>query len=471
LTLTFFERLEARARAIGSPLCVGLDPHADELGAPDAALARDLCLRLIEATAPYAAAFKPNAAFFEALGAPGVAALREVIAAVPDEIPVILDAKRGDIASTARAYATAAYEALGADAVTLSPYLGRDAVLPFVEDPTRGAFVLCSTSNPGAGELQGLQVSSPGEPPMALFERVARDAPGWSPHPNIGLVIGATQVEHIARARRLAPQAWILAPGVGAQGGELAEALRAGLRPDGLGVLLPVSRGISRAADPASAARALRDAARAVAPPALPPDGPRERLADALLDAGCVRFGAFTLKSGLQSPLYIDLRRIIGAPALLQQVAAAYLEPLSALSYDVIAALPYAALPIGAAVSLLSNKPLIYPRREAKSYGTRAEVEGVFEPRQRAVVLDDLATTGGSKLEALEKLQSVGLEVTDVVVLIDRQSGGAAAMAQVGCALHAVFTLTWLLDHWERRGRITTAQANQVRAFLGYGEG
>ena len=178
-----------------------------------------------------------------------MAALRDVIAAVPDEVPVLLDAKRGDIASTAEAYARAAFETLGADAITLSPYLGHDSLEPFLADPARGVFLLCKTSNPGAGDLQDLPLADR-IPAQRLFERVAELARGWNVNDNLGLVVGATHPEALAAVRKVAPELWILAPGVGAQGGDLEAALSAGLRADGLGLLVPVSRQISRAADP-----------------------------------------------------------------------------------------------------------------------------------------------------------------------------------------------------------------------------
>jgi uridine monophosphate synthetase len=259
---SFFTFLEKRVSDCSSLLCIGLDPHVSDLPAPNADGAQRFCLDLIERTAPYAAAFKPNAAFFEQFGAPGWAALERVIAAVRERsqrlgslIPVILDAKRGDIASTAEAYARSAFQALGAHAVTLSPYLGRDSVEPFLVDPERGVFLLCKTSNPGAGDLQDLQLAN-GEP---VYAAVARLALGWNTHDNVGLVVGATQPEALARVRRAAPKMWILAPGVGAQGGDIEAALSAGLRADGRGLLLPVSRAVSRAANPARAAAELRD--------------------------------------------------------------------------------------------------------------------------------------------------------------------------------------------------------------------
>jgi uridine monophosphate synthetase len=471
---SFFSRLETRARAINSLLCVGLDPHPADLAAPTAAAARDFCLRLIAATADVAAAFKPNAAFFEQFGAEGMAALRDVIAAVPDDVPVILDAKRGDIASTAEAYARAAFETLGADAITLSPYLGRDSLEPFLADPARGVFLLCKTSNPGAGDLQDLPLADR-VPAQRLFERVAELARGWNNSDNLGLVVGATHPEALAAVRRVAPDLWILAPGVGAQGGDLEAALNAGLRTDGLGLLIPVSRQISRAADPHLAALDLVEAMRrpqhaALVPQSLIPDSlspAAAALADRLLDAGCVRFGQFTLKSGLISPIYLDLRQLISDPSLLADASSTYVELLRSLRFDRLAALPYAALPIATAISLRGGWPMIYPRKEAKSYGTGAEIEGGFVAGERAVVIDDLATTGGSKFEAIEKLAAAGLKIADVVVLVDRQSGAAEALAAAGYRLHAVMTLTQMLDHWTLTGRVPAEQIAATRAFLG----
>jgi uridine monophosphate synthetase len=479
----FFTRLAARIQAIDSPLCVGLDPHPADLrplGLPTAQTARDFCLRLIEATADCAAAYKPNAAFFEAFGAEGWAALAEVIAAARKAAPVVLDAKRGDIASTAEAYARAVFETLGADAVTLNPYLGRDSLAPFLADAQRGVFLLCKTSNPGAADLQDLALAGTlrqaQDAAQTVWEKVAALTAAWNEHDNLGLVVGATYPDALRRVREIAPDLWILAPGVGAQGGELAAALHAGLRSDGLGLLIPVSRAISRADDPRRAARELAAEMRNIsaarfAPASHPveadgrPKAPLQ-LADALLEAGCVRFGEFTLKSGLRSPIYLDLRQLISAPGLLSQVASAYVARLHELKFDRLAALPYAALPIGTAISLRGGWPMIYPRKEAKEYGTAATIEGAFAAGERAVVIDDLATTGGSKFEAIDKLKAAGLAVEDVVVLIDRQSGAAEALAEAGYRLHAVFTLSELLDHWEQTGRVPAGQIAVARAFL-----
>jgi len=258
---TFFSCLEKRVDDCSSLLCIGLDPHLSDLPEPTAASALDFCLRLVKATAPYAAAFKPNAAFFEVFGPDGWKALEDVIGAIHAEsarlgskIPVILDAKRGDIASTAEAYARSAFESLGADAITLNPYLGRDSLAPFLAYEEKGVFLLCKTSNPSAGDLQDLMIDS-----IPLYEYVARLAQTWNTADNIGLVVGATQPEALARVRVAAPNLWFLVPGVGAQGGDLARALGAGLRRDGRGLLVNVSRGVARSGNPALAAAELRD--------------------------------------------------------------------------------------------------------------------------------------------------------------------------------------------------------------------
>jgi uridine monophosphate synthetase len=259
---TFFTFLEKRIDDCSSVLCIGLDPHLNDLPEPTAASARDFCLNLVKQTAPYAAAFKPNAAFFEVFGADGWTALKDVIEAINAEshrlgsrIPIILDAKRGDIASTAEAYARSAFENLGVDCITLSPYLGKDSIEPFIQNSEKGVFLLCKTSNPGSGDLQDLVLES-GD---LLHIHVAKLAQSWNAKNNVGLVVGATYPDILSRVREIAPHMWFLAPGIGAQGGELESALKSGLRKDGKGMLINVSRSIARAENPGKVAAELRD--------------------------------------------------------------------------------------------------------------------------------------------------------------------------------------------------------------------
>ena len=189
-------------------------------------------------------------------------------------------------------------------------------------------------------------------------------------------------------------------------------------------------------------------------------------LADSLLEAGCIKFGNFTLKSGLQSPIYIDLRQIISHPKLLAEVAQAYLPIVSSLQFSRIAGLPYAAIPIATAISLAGNYPMIYPRKEVKTYGTKAEIEGEYHVGETVVVIDDLATTGGSKFEAIEKLTGVGLIVKDVVVLVDRESGAKESLAQAGYSMQAVLTISQLLEYWEENGKVEKDKIEETRKFL-----
>ncbi|MCI0584472.1 MAG: orotidine-5'-phosphate decarboxylase [Chloroflexi bacterium] len=275
----YLERLADRSAAAGTVLCLGIDPDPASLppGFPPTLAGVERFARLlVEAAAPHAAAVKPNVAFFEAFGSPGLAALERVRTAVPPGIPVVADVKRGDIGSTAARQAVALFDALGADAVTVNPYLGSEAVTPLLERLDRYAYVLCRTSNPGAGELQDLVVGShaPGdEPAEPVWARVARLAAGWGPGGTVGLVVGATAPRELAIIRAIAPGLGFLVPGVGAQGGEVAPVLRdgrateppAGGRPGG-GLLVNVSRAIAQAA---------------VAPPDGASAGPAERLAEA----------------------------------------------------------------------------------------------------------------------------------------------------------------------------------------------
>ena len=189
-------------------------------------------------------------------------------------------------------------------------------------------------------------------------------------------------------------------------------------------------------------------------------------IADGLLSAGCIKFGEFTLKSGLTSPIYIDLRQIITYPKLLEQIGAAYLPILSTLQFSRIAGLPYAAIPIATAISLAGNYPMIYPRKEVKTYGTKAEIEGEYHAGETVVVIDDLATTGGSKFEAIEKLTGVGLVVKDVVVLVDRQSGAKESLEQAGYSMHAALTISQLLEYWEQTGKVGKDKIEATREFL-----
>jgi orotidine-5'-phosphate decarboxylase len=264
--MTFINKLATAQQINHSWLCVGLDPVLERLPNTVQASADpllDFGRAIVEATADLVCAYKPNLGYWLAEGPAGLRALQELVAAIPAHVPVILDAKFNDVGHTAAAYARAAFDTLGVDAVTANPYLGLDALRPFLADETHGAFLLARTSNPSAPDLQDQSIN--GSP---LYEQVARLAARWNEeNPGAcGLVVGATYPEELARLRGIAPDLLFLIPGVGAQGGRLEAAVTCGPTASGVGPLINSSRGViyaSREPDFADAARSaaltLRD--------------------------------------------------------------------------------------------------------------------------------------------------------------------------------------------------------------------
>jgi len=345
---SFFTKLEARVSQVDSLLCIGLDPHGAQLLGDDYATstaeakcdaAYTFCKTIIDATLPYAACYKPNAAFFEALGAQdGNATLVRVLKEIPPDVPVLLDVKRGDIGSTAAAYAEACYDHCNADAVTLSPLMGWDSVAPFVTEKysDKGAFLLCKTSNPGSNDLLALSLAS-GE---TVYERIAKLAQQWSVRSGntttaLGLVVGATDSTALKKARKAAGEhVWILAPGVGAQGGDLEEACMAGFNANGTAMLIPVSRGISKSINPGEAAKELVEKINKVrckiqkvktyvtstsSCDVIKTNTIESYQKDFLefsLAEGVLKFGSFTLKSGRTSPYFFNAGLFASGAAL-----------------------------------------------------------------------------------------------------------------------------------------------------------
>lgn len=471
--MDFFKQLEAAWQKKHSLLCVGLDPHlqpgrkADELF--------DWARRLIDSTEAYAACYKPNIAFYEAAGPEGLVVLKKIIDYIPPACPVLLDAKRGDIGNTAEAYARACFQDLGVDAVTLSPYMGRDTVEPFLAYPEKALFLLARTSNPGAGAFQDIKVS--GEP---LYARVARECVSWSGR--IGLVVAGNDAVALETVRKHVPQAWFLAPGIGAQGGEIGKAWLAGARQDGLGIIPVVARAVAEAEKPGVAAagfvNAMQDAIASAGQPQAgqarkrwPAQGYdrtellKRQVLDGLVATGCFKTGTFTLKSGKISPFYVDLRRVIASPVLLDAVAEAYATISRDLEYDRIAGIPAAALPLATAVSLKTGKPMIWPRMPVKDHGTGVRVEGEYNRGERVLLLDDLITTGASKLEAIEILRGEGLIVEDLAVLIERGRQGRKDMAAQQVSLRAFFHVRELFALLEESGMIDKASREAMEAY------
>jgi uridine monophosphate synthetase len=471
LSMDFFTRLEGIVISAKSCLCIGLDPRVEPAAPGAIATIVAENRRIIQATAPYAAAYKPNLAFYEAHGPAGLEALEESIAMIPEGIALVLDAKRCDIDATAEAYATALFGRLRGDAVTLSPYMGRDTIDPFLKYPGKGVFVLARTSNKSAGQFQDLPVSGSLEP---LYVKVARECASWSD--SIGLVVAGNDIAGLRAVRAAAPKAWFLAPGIGAQGGVADEAYAAGARADGLGILIVAARSVAGAADPGAAARELRDsvekarkgALRVIGKGAsLPPADPlKERFLAALITTGCFKLGEFTLKSGKKSPFYIDLRRLVSDPAAMALAGEAYARCAEGLAYDRIAGIPAAGLPLATAASLRTGAPMVWPRMPVKEHGTGNKVEGEFKPGERLLLLDDLITTGASKLEAAEILRGEGLAIEDLVVLVERGRQGRRDMEAAGIKLRAFVHVRELFGACESLGMIDSKRRAELEAYV-----
>ena len=256
--MTFTQKLEKACRTNNSLLCVGLDPDPTKI--PVGHSVTSFCQTIIRATAPYVCAYKPNLAFFEALGEDGFKILKEVLKEVPSHIVTIGDAKRGDIGNTATAYAKALYDDLDFDAVTLSPYMGYDSIEPFIKYHDKGIFLLCHTSNAGAADFQQLKMQDG----RFLYEVVAQKASEWNIMGNIGLVVGATATTELKIIRNICPNMTLLVPGVGTQGGDIERTVHVALDKRSLGAIINSSRQVIYASSEKDFAQKAADAAKAL---------------------------------------------------------------------------------------------------------------------------------------------------------------------------------------------------------------
>ncbi len=470
----FFDKLTTTITRNRSLLCVGLDPNPDLLPPsyqdPHQAQLDSLRRWLhnqIQATSDLVCAYKPTLGFYLALGAPGIELLLQVLDWIPEEIPVILDAKHGDLNSST-ALANTLFESWQVDAVTLNPYAGQDQIAPFLVYAGKAVFVLCRSVSPTAKWVQ--EFPSPKEP---LYLQIVTQARAWGTPEQLGLEVGAPTPDVLTRIRSLAPERWILARSLWAQGGDLGELLAASLDTNGEGLIIPVPQDLLGDQNPGQPLSELRDHVNQIRDQViregsacslwtpnvclLNPD-PRLELILQLYDIGCILFGDYVQSSGAVLPYYIDLRTIISNPQIFQQILNAYARILENLEFDRIAGIPYGALPTATGLSLRLNRPMIYPRKEVKAHGTKKVIEGAFQPGEKVVIVDDIIISGKSALEGAAKLESAGLQVKDIVVFIDHEQGVKDRLGQAGYRSHAVIKISEITETLYQAGRLDPFQ-------------
>lgn len=469
----FFDKLNSAIAQNNSLLVVGIDPNpemmpgGDRSRQPDSIEALSHWLRtIIQQTADQVCAYKPSLGFYQALGAPGFELLMEVLDAIPPHLPIILDAKHSDL-NTASPLAETIFQDWGVDAVTLSPLAGQDAIAPFLLYGDKASFIVCRTSNPAARVIQEYP---PGQPPF--YQHLVQEARTWGPPEQLGFEVGTSAPDALANVRAIAPERLLFARSIWGDPQHLEKFLQAGLDATGNGLLLPVpqdwlreahlpeqlqslNRSISAVRDPISQSAA--SCQLWTAPPSSPPHPHRDLILQ-LFDLECILFGNYVQASGAEFAYYIDLRKIISNPQVFHQVLNAYAQILDNLVFDRIAGIPYGSLPTATGLSLRLHHPMIFPRKEVKAHGTRRLIEGQFNPGETVVVVDDILISGTSAIEGAEKLESAGLKVNDIVVLLDHEKGVKTRLKQEGYQAHSVLTLSEIAQSLYDAGRIDESQ-------------
>lgn len=472
--MNFFNKLNTAIAQNQSLLFVGLDPNLEMLPSRFCQYNSnidnlwDWLQYQIAQTADLVCAYKPTFGFYKALGAPGMELLHNTLKAIPSNIPIILDAKHGDL-NTSTIFARTIFEDWQVDAVTLSPYSGQDHIAPFLVYPGKAVFVLCCTSNQGAIALQ--QYSTTDSP---LYLRVVEEAKNWGTPEQLALEVGSTNPDIFARVRKTAPERLILARSIWAEGGgDLRQILVAGLNNNGDGLLIPVPLEMLVSENPTEQIQSLREAVNLVrnqvilegstcdlwiADVCFLNQHPYQDLILQLYDIGCILFGNFVQASGATFPYYIDLRKIISNPQIFHQILNAYADILKELSFDRIAGIPYGSLPTATGLALRLNYPMIFPRKEVKAHGTRRVIEGNFQPGETIVVVDDILISGKSVMEGAEKIKSAGLNVEDIVVFMDHEQGVKDRLKANGYRAHSVLTISEITETLYQAGRINDEQ-------------
>ena len=503
--LGFFVQLTEAIGERQSLLMTGLDPNPEMLqswaqrrGMANRSFlsqARHWIKAVVEETSPHVCAIKASLGFYQALGPLGLELLLEVRDLVPRDLPLIIDAKHGDLNSST-ALAHYLFKDLGVDAVTLSPLAGQDIAAPFLLYADKAVVITCRSSNPAAKRIQ--YHPSDADP---LFLQIVRECQLWGTPDQLLLEVGTSDPAVLGQVRQAAPERVLMLRSIWSEEERLDGLLNAGLNPSADGLLLPLPQNLlveddlgEQVADLKAMINRRREHWLEQRPRSeaescavwLPgelrspdggkggDDGPNQVLAaDSLasliidlFDIGCLLFGEYVQASGAVFNYYIDLRQIISDPNLFHRVLHAYCSLLEQLEFDRIAGIPYGSLPTATGLSLQLHKPLIYPRKEVKAHGARRLIEGDFNEGDTVVVVDDILITGGSVLEGIGKLESSGLTVRDVVVFIDhggeRDRHARERLAAAGYRTHAVLDIARITRVLLAAGRLTPEQADAL---------
>ncbi|MBW4631088.1 MAG: bifunctional orotidine-5'-phosphate decarboxylase/orotate phosphoribosyltransferase [Iphinoe sp. HA4291-MV1] len=470
--MNFFDKLNQATLQNQSILFVGLDPNPEMM--PASYKSQNIISGLqnwlqfiISETVDKVCAYKPTLGFYEALGVPGLELLHTTLEAIPAQIPIILDAKHSDL-NTSTIFAQTVFTQWGVDAITLSPYIGQDHVAPFLVYPDKAVFILCCTSNPTAINLQQYpSIESP------LYLQVVKESKNWGTPEQLGLEVGTTNPDVLARIRAVSPERIIMTRSIWADGNNLSKILAAGLNAYGDGLLIPVpldmltqeclSEQIQSLQAEVNQAKTeiIHDASSCsvwLPDVCFLEQHPQQDLILQLYDLGCIMFGDYVQASGNTFPYYVDLRTIISNPQVFNQVLNAYAEILKSLKFNRVAGIPYGSLPTATGLALRLNCPMIFPRKEVKAHGTRRLIEGEFYPGETVVVVDDILISGKSAMEGAEKLKSVGLNVNDIVVFIDHEQGVKNRLQENGYRGHSVLTMSEITETLYQAGRINQEQ-------------
>ncbi|MEC4804976.1 MAG: bifunctional orotidine-5'-phosphate decarboxylase/orotate phosphoribosyltransferase [Jaaginema sp. PMC 1079.18] len=466
--MTKFDQAIAQNQSL---LVVGLDPNPEMM--PNARLDRPLLdnleawlLNIIEQTRDRVCAYKPTLGFYQALGTEGIILLEKVLGAIPENIPIILDAKHSDL-NTSSAIAHLAFQVWQVDAITLNPFPGQDLVAPFLVNPDAAVFINCCTSNPAAVNLQAVTVGN-----SPYYNHLVREVQTWGTPEQVFLEVGTTQPEVLQNIRATAPERLILARSIWKEDVDLPALLQAGLDASGQGLLLPVPQDILSQSNPGDAIASLNQTINKLQRQTRQTDScdvwmpnvcllnanPHQDLILQLYDIGCILFGDYVQASGATFSYYIDLRKIISKPQVFHKVLTAYEEILTTLEFDRIAGIPYGSLPTATGLSLRLHQPMIFPRKEVKAHGTRRLIEGNFNPGEKVVVVDDILISGSSAMEGAAKLQSCDLVVEDIVVFLDHEGGVKQRLKDNGYQAYSVLSISEITQTLYEAGRITSEQ-------------